>query len=145
MASRSPIRGYVAKVLNSRALVINKGSKEGVELGMVFQVLDKNAESIVDPVTGDSLGGIDRPKIEVKVTDLYEKVAVAETFKSERVNVGGTGIDFNAAGSMFSPPRYIDQVETLKSADHPWEDLPEEKSIVKIGDPIKEISENIQI
>lgn len=133
------IRGSVARILNSTQIVINRGSKEGVEIGMVFEVLDKNATEIMDPETGELLGSIDRPKVEVKIVTIEEKLSIAETYKTRRINRGGNGSSLTAFTGMFSPPDYVDELETLKAEDKAWEDLPEEKSFVKVGDPVRNV------
>lgn len=134
--SKEPIKGYVAKIINTTSLVINKGTEDGVRTGMIFQVLDKNTEEIIDPITKESLGGIERVKIEVKVTVVKEKISIAETYRTTRVNVGGSGVSMLDLASAFSPPKYVDRKETLKTDEETWEDLPEEKSKVKTGDPV---------
>src|SRR4051812_6821678 len=53
------ITGFVARVLNSRELVINRGSEHGVELDMHFEVLAPEGEDITDPETGEPLGSIE--------------------------------------------------------------------------------------
>jgi hypothetical protein len=131
------IKGSVAKILNSTQVVINRGSKGGVVKGMVFEVLDKNATQIKDPETGDLLGSIDRPKVEVRVSIVEEKLCIAGTFKTRRVNRGGTGSSLTSIAGMFSPPNYVDELETLKATEKEWEDLPEDKSYVKVGDPVR--------
>lgn len=129
------IRGSVAKVLNATQVVINRGSKDGVELGMIFEILDKNATEIIDPETKKPLGNIDRPKVQVRVSILEEKLCLAETFKTKRINRGGSGLA--SFGNMFAAPDYIDVKETFKAEEKAWEDLPEEKSYVKVGDPVR--------
>lgn len=133
------IRGSVAKILNSTQIVINRGSKDGVVVGMIFEVLDKNATEIVDPETKKVLGSIDRPKVQVRVCLLEEKLCIAETFKTRRINRGGNGGSLLAIAGMFNPPDYVDELETLKAEEKAWEDLPEEKSYVKVGDPVRSI------
>ena len=44
-----PIRGKVARILNSRDMVINVGSRSGVAVGMRFDVMDAKGEDIRDP------------------------------------------------------------------------------------------------
>ncbi|HRJ06545.1 MAG TPA: hypothetical protein PK096_03360 [Candidatus Saccharibacteria bacterium] len=132
------IRGSVAKILNTTQLVINRGSIHGVKIGMIFEVLDKNATDIIDPETKKKLGSIDRPKVRVKVTIVESKLAMAETFQIKTVNRGGTGLSL---ANVFSPPEYVDVKETFKSAEKAWEDLPEEKSYVKVGDPVRSVEE----
>ena len=141
MNEREPIRGRVAKILNSRDLVINRGERDGVSVGMRFAVLDPNAENITDPDTGEALGSIDRPKIQVEVFKVDERLALAHTFRQFQRNVGGTGT-FMGLQRALQPPRYVTRYETLKTDEATWEDLDESKSIVKTGDPVVEIVSN---
>ncbi len=60
MADRAePIRGKVAKVLNSREVALNIGEEQGVRIGMVFEILSPVGDVIEDPDTGDTLGSVD--------------------------------------------------------------------------------------
>lgn len=138
MSSKKLITGYVAKVLNSRQLVINKGEEHGVEVGMIFTVYDQKGENIKDPITGQNLGSVKRPKVSVKIIEVEPKLSVAETFKSEQINVGGSGMNLIGVARMFEPPNYIDQFETLKTNEKTWEDLDESQSYVKSGDFIEQ-------
>lgn len=130
-----PITGRVAKVLNSRELVINRGATHGVRVGMKFQVLDATAHAIEDPETGEALGSVERPKLEVKIATVDDRLAVATTFHERRVKVGG-GVNI---GGMFEPPRYETRPQTLKTDEHTWEDLDESESFVKTGDPVRQM------
>jgi hypothetical protein len=136
-----PIRGKVAQIINSQELVINRGSQAGVREGMRFAVLEAGLGAIRDPDTGEDLGSIQRTKVQVEVTQVRELLSVAGTYRSKRVNVGGVG-GFTAGevGRLFTPPRWVEQRETLKASDAKWEPLTEEQSIVKIGDPVVQIN-----
>lgn len=138
MKNKKPITGYVAKILNSRQLVINKGKVNGVKKGMIFKVLDTKGENIKDPESGKILGSIERPKVSLRIIQVKSKIAVAETFKSKEVNVGGEGVALTGFAKMFEPPKYIKQFETLKTNERTWEDLDESQSYVKSGDPVKQ-------
>lgn len=140
----SPIRGKVARILTSRDLVINVGSREGVTLGMLFDVMDPKGEDITDPDTHEVLGSVARPKIRVQVTTVQERLAVATTFKKKQVNVGGRGTwTAGAAGfaDLLAPPRWVTKYETLKTDEKTWEDLDEKQSFVKTGDPVVQVIE----
>ena len=133
------IRGKVARVLNSREVVLNVGSNSGVEVGMYFDILDSNGEDIEDPDTGDSLGFVDRPKVRVRITSVQEKLSVASTYRVIRVNVGGIGgfpTDTLSFSRLLMPPKWETRHETLKTQEKTWEDLEEEESYVKTGDPV---------
>lgn len=139
------IRSKVARVLNSREIVIAAGSDQGVRVGMYFDVLDLKGEDIRDPDTGEVLGSIDRPKVRVRITQVQERLSVASTFKKEKINVGGTGHGLESFGSIgllsraLMPPKYVTRYQTLKTDEKTWEDLDEEQSYVKTGDPVIQV------
>lgn len=142
------IRGKVAKILNSRELVINIGSKEGVLVGMYFEVLDQKCENIKDPDTGDILGSIERPKVRVKVIEVQEQLSIASTYRRKQLNqvsvIGESA--FPLSFSEFfkpKPKKLIMEYETLKTTEKTWEDLDESQSYVKVGDPVKQVLEDI--
>jgi len=137
--AKPAITGNVARILTTRELVINKGSADGVGKGMIFEVLDPKAENITDPVTGESLGSIDRPKIRVRVQDVAEHLAVARTYRYASTNIGGRGLGSNPFGNLFDAPSYVRKYETLKTDEQTWEDLSEAQSFVKTGDPVRQV------
>ena len=135
------IRGKVARILNSREIAINVGSDHGVFPGMYFDVMDRNHEDIKDPDTQEVLGSIQRPKIRVRTTVVQEKLSVASTYKTKQVNVGGAEIGFAGLSRALMPPKWITKYETLKTEEKTWEDLGEQKSFVKTGDPVVQVIE----
>lgn len=140
------IRSKVARVLNSREIVIAAGTNKGVTTGMYFDVMDPNGEDIKDPDTGEVLGSLERPKVRVKVTLVQERLSIASTYKKEKVNIGGPGHFISAASSLsqaLMPPKYVTKYETLKTDEQTWEDLDEEESYVKTGDPVLQVREKI--
>lgn len=140
------IRAKVARVLNSREIVITAGSKNGVIVGMYFDVMDPKGEDVTDPSTGEVLGSIERPKVRVRVTQVQERISVASTFKKQKVNIGGTGSIFGDLGMVsraLMPPKYVTKYETLKTDEKTWEDLEKEKSYVKTGDPVVQVIEEV--
>jgi len=141
MSSREPIRGKVARILNSRELALNIGAREGVKLGMLFDVLDVKGEDIRDPDSDEVLGSLRRPKVRVRVTRVEERLSVASTFRSKKVNVGGQGdVAFGNIHKLFESPNWVRRYETLKTTEKTWEDLNEEDSFVRTGDPVIEVS-----
>jgi hypothetical protein len=135
------IRGQVAKVLNARELVINRGEKDGVTVGMKFSVLDPKAENISDPETGEVLGSIDRPKVNVEIATTSDRLSIARTYKTKTINVGGRGVLAANLGSALTPPKWVTQRETLKTDETTWEDLDEAESYVRRGDPVTQVFE----
>lgn len=138
--AHAPIEGKVARVLNSRELVINRGSEHGVRRDMLFEVLDDTGSEITDPDTGELIGSVFRPKLRVKVFHVEPRLAVARTYRTRRKNVGGTGFSLGVLTDFYSaPPRWVDVPETFKSEEAAWENIDEEKSFVKTGDPVRQI------
>jgi hypothetical protein len=136
------IRGSVAEILNSREVVINRGTRDGVRLGMKFAILEPKAQNVIDPETDETLGSVDRPKVLVRVVRVQERLAVARTFRSHRRNVGGVGLGGSEVLKMFEPPNYVREYETFRSDQATWEELDEKESFVKIGDPVEELFES---
>jgi len=138
-STNEPIRGKVARILNSRELALNIGSKDGVQIGMEFDVLDPKGEQIRDPDTGEVLGSLDRPKVRVKIKSVQERLSVATTFRGQKVNVGGSRVNISSLAVALMPEKWVTKYETLKTDEATWEDLDEEQSIVKSGDPVVQV------
>jgi hypothetical protein len=136
-----PLRGKVARVLNSRELVLNIGAQHGVEIGMKFDVIDPKGEEIKDPDTGALLGSLTRPKVRVEVSQVTDNLSVARTFKARKINIGGENrlYEFDAVAKSLLPPRWITEYETLRTPEKTWEDIDERESLVKVGDPAVEV------
>ena len=127
------IRGRVARVLNSQEVAINRGTRDGVRLGMVFSVLSTKGADINDPETGELLGSVDVEKTRVKVTIVEERLSVASTFRTIRTNVGGRGLGL---ANIFEPPKWETRVETLELEESSKIELSESETIVRTGDPV---------
>jgi hypothetical protein len=144
-----PIRGKVARILNSKELALNLGSKDGVKLGMFFDILDPIGEDITDPDTGEVIGSLERPKVRVKIVRVQERLSLATTYRKKKINVGGSGLGSptrfagSALTGLFLPPEFQTWQETLKTREKTWEDLSEEDSYVKTGDPAVQVLEPV--
>ena len=138
------IRGKVAKILNTREVALNIGSEHGVEPGMFFDILSPAGLSIEDPDTGEYLGSVELPKAQVRIDRVYDKMSVASTYRTKRVNVGG-GIESEVQSltrKLFQPPKWETRYETLKtreSFEKDVEDLDERDSYVASGDPVVQV------
>ena len=137
------LQGRVAEILNEREVVINIGANNGVQPGMKFAILGEQPHVIVDPQTQEELGQVDRPKARVKVSQVHEKFAVARTYETYSVNVGGYGPDFSqilGVGKYLEPPKWVTKVKNLRvdESDLPGELTPEQ-SIVKVNDRVTQI------
>ena len=140
----SPLRGKVARILDSRNLVINIGSQQGVIIGMYFDVMDPKGEDIRDPNTNEILGSIERPKVRIRIINVQDKLSVASTYKKKKVNIGGKGVAINLGFAEYlMPPKWVTKYETLKTDEKTWEDLNEEESRVKSGDPVSQVTTEV--
>ena len=141
----SPIRCKVARVLNSRELILNVGSLQSVTTGMYFDVLSSDGEEVKDPDTGEVLGLVSRPKVRVKVTSVEERLSRASTYRKRLVNIGGIGMNLPTYHDSFvralMPPKYVPQYETIKSIDKAVHELSDEERAVAIGDPAVQVDE----
>ncbi|MBN8691325.1 MAG: hypothetical protein J0L72_11150 [Armatimonadetes bacterium] len=136
------IEGKVAKLINSRELVINRGRADGVTIGMIFKILEPGLETIKDPDSGEVLGAIEREKVQVKVDFVDERLCVAKTFRYSETNIGGRGLGSLQLSQMFDPPKIVRKYEQLSIVDTEKKALNEATSYVKVGDPaVQAISE----
>lgn len=142
------IRGYVAKLLNSRQIAINRGSNDGVTKDMLFDVVYAEAQNITDPESGKPLGDLDIKKKRVKVTATHPRLSVATTL-SKRVNRGGTGgllrhsslLRGVQLADLYGEPDWVTIHDTLDKDDGGYRPIKEEESVVKVGDPVVQVLE----
>lgn len=127
------IEAMVAQIMNARDLVLNKGSEDGVDVGMRFAILNRKGADIKDPETDEVLGSVELPKTFVKVVSTKPRLSIARTFREFRVP-GGSLWPMSALSGLTNPPRT--KVETLMTDEARLQDeLDEHESFVKIGDP----------
>jgi len=133
--SRS-IRGKVAEVVSDRELILNKGAVDGVIEGDYFKVLNPNTMNVVDPETGEQLGGFNVIKIVVVAIQVADRVTLARTFRRKTVNIGGTA-SFGMASVIrgMQEPKYVEQIERLRLDEAAPRPLAPGDSIVSVGDP----------
>lgn len=141
-----PIRGKVAQVLNVREIAINKGSSDGVDVGMYFDVMDPKEQNIKDPDTGEVLGSIERTRVRLKIIHVQDKLSVASTYKSERVNLGGDvyinpALGLGPIARSLMPTKWVTEYETLEKTNGTPEPFDEKDSKVKTGDPVVQVLE----
>lgn len=133
------ITGKVAEIISDREVILNRGSSHGVVKGMYFNILDPNTIGIKDPETGEELGGIKRVKITVLAVEVAEKITLAQTFRTNRVNVGGKGgfTAYTGLADMMAQPRYVEKVETLRLDPDGPKPMGASESAVAKGDPFE--------
>ncbi len=124
--------GKVAKILNSREIVINKGATDGVKAGMRFNIQERET-AIVDPDSNENLGKLMRSKISVEVMDVESRFSVARTFETYQA------LNPEAMSHLSISPRYITRVKKIRAES--GFDFREDSVSVSVGDPVVEITE----
>jgi hypothetical protein len=136
------LRGLVADILDERQVVLNIGSRSGVELGTRFAILDESDYEVKDPRTGETLGKLPpREKVRVEVVEFTETLSVARTYQTRQKNIGGTGASLSAITSILEPPRWIEEPVTFRIGEGAtfYKKIAAEESIVQIGDAVKQV------
>ncbi|MCJ0700247.1 hypothetical protein FRIG_03710 [Frigoribacterium faeni] len=123
----TPIRAKVAQLLTSTDLVINRGSEDGVDVGMKFAVLDPIGRDIKDPESGEVIGSVAIAKTVLKVVRVEPRLAVVRTFRTK------SGISFAAMAGLSG-----DRSETLRSDERRLQQMLDEKdSKVNVADVVE--------
>ena len=128
------IKAKVAKIVDVRTLVINKGLSSGVKIGDKFRILSNRGRDIVDPDNGEKLGELKIEKVRVEVISVEEQFSITKTYEYDEVNTGGIGSGITRVAGLMSPPKYERRYKTLRTEDSGYEELSEEESFVKVGD-----------
>jgi len=117
------IQCKVAQILSDQELVINAGTEDGVEEGMILDVM--GTFEIKDPDTSETLDHIPFIKVAVKATLVRPKVSIAKTFKTVRDN--------QLSLFLGSPGAYLERFEYVQKEGAEIQD-----STVYVGDLVKE-------
>ena len=124
-----PVKGKVAKILNSREIVINKGADDGVKTGMRFDIQEQEI-IITDPDSKENLGRLIHPKISVQIMDVEPRFSIARTFETFRVP--------NPEARHFpTATSYIPRSKKFRTEDS--SDFREDSVYVSVGDTVVEI------
>jgi len=130
------LTGKVASILNERELTINIGAADGVAVGMKFKVLSGTPLEVRDPETNALLGKVDREKVRVKASEVYDKFSICKTFVVHTTSGAFTPSFMDAINSSLLGQRR-EYIETLKADGHSLPPpLTEEESFVKKGDQV---------
>ncbi|NMN95102.1 hypothetical protein [Antrihabitans stalactiti] len=137
MLEQNQIRGKVADIEDRYVLVINKGEDDGVELGMIFSVMDPDGVPVVDPDTGDQLGKRPIERLRVKIIDVYPRFSRAATYRM----TAGLGMFTTTASLAEVMEGIVPGRERI--ANQPSESESPSKRVVtvNIGDPVRQIGE----
>jgi hypothetical protein len=133
----SAIRGKVAKVLNDREVVINRGKDHGVELGTRFKLLE--TVEIQDPDTRDGIGTITREKIRFMVVHLQPSMSIARTYETH--TFGSSSASQTAERLLQSIRPQASMQRTDVKRIRPAGDS-DEPVLVEIGDIVDEVTDD---
>ena len=141
------VEGKVAKILGSE-IVINRGRREGVRQGMLFEVFAPEGEEVWDPDTGETLGTVEDVKAQAEVTEVKDRLAVARLQNTASplggVNMGEMQENLQRIfGQMFGEDVRIQGFGTSPGSDPDLESMfggpLEDLSKVQVGDAVREI------
>jgi hypothetical protein len=141
------VEGKVAKILGNE-IVINRGRREGVRQGMLFEVFAPEGEEVWDPDTGETLGTVEDVKAQAEVTEVKERLAVARLQNSASpfgtVNMGEMQENLQRIfGQMFGDDVRIQGFGAGPGNDPDLESMLggalKDLSKVQVGDAVREI------
>ena len=141
------VEGKVAKILGGE-IVINRGRREGVRQGMLFEVFAPEGEEVWDPDTGETLGTVEDVKAQAEVTEVKDRLAVARLQNTASsfgaVNFGEMQENLQRIfGQMFGDDVRIQGFGAGQSNDPDLESMLggplEDLSKVQVGDAVREI------
>lgn len=72
------VRGRIIRVLDSTTVIINLGSKDGVQTNSIFNILGE-PEAITDPFSQETLGYVNVVKAKVRAVRVDDKFTIATT------------------------------------------------------------------
>ncbi|WP_428338787.1 hypothetical protein [Mycobacterium sp.] len=141
------ITGKVAEIVDQHTLIINRGEVDHVKSGMVFRVMGLGGD-VKDPDTGESLGPKPFEKTRVKVTDVYSKYCVAETYRIVTPPQGlgaflsTTHMTIDELNRLSPNPfeRFRPKREHIIGAKQPEDVTPTDPGVsVKVGDMVRQL------
>ncbi len=104
------IEGQVARIVTEDELIINVGSDDGVETGMIFAVEDERTQDVKDPVTGKTLGSINRPKARFVIDQVEDKLSLGTARRSGLSGVGTLGLGGKPVRPILAPDSWPEGV-----------------------------------
>lgn len=139
------IRGRIVRIVNASTVVINLGSRDGIESESIFSILGQ-PESILDPSTGEDLGNVTLVKGRLKSSQVSEKFTIASSKWVQESIVFASDL-LSLTGSFLEKHTRIDKQNDdlrVQAQDlQPWKATSEE--YVRVGDEVEvAIKENTE-
>lgn len=139
------INGKIIRILDTKTVIINLGTKDGITNASYFNILGE-PEDIIDPFTKDVLGRVNVVKAKLKTSHADEKFTIAST-KWIQHNLKFTNTLNVGFGNLFEEQEVDEgELKVENSEIEPWKAKSE--TPVKVGDvvtveiEIEESSEN---
>lgn len=136
--------GMVARILSDREVVLNRGAKDGIQVGDYVGIVDKEASQITDPNTGEDIGELKHFKTSLRVTQISESLAIASTYRVRRINRGGIGVGLKGLdmGNLLRQPEWVEVPETM-NVDPESTAANQDASAVAVGDEFLVVDKDI--
>ena len=96
----------VLQILSQTEVVLNAGRENGVQMGMVFQIIGEF--EVKDPVSDEAIETLRFTKATLKITHLGDKVSVAGSYLNVDDDIGKKIRD----GTFFTPPQPFETMTT---------------------------------
>ena len=133
----SAIQGKVAKVLNDREVVINRGTDHGVKLGMRFKLIE--TVQIQDPDTRDGIGTITREKIRFMVVHSQPSMSIARTYETHIFGSSSASQAAEMLAQSINPQTSMQKTDVKRIRPAGDSDEP---VLVKVGDVVNEVTDD---
>lgn len=127
-----PLKGKVVKILSNYSVAINLGRLMGVTEGMRF-IIYEEGEIIKDPDTHADIEKLELVKGTVKVTQVQERISVAESYETVKRTIR----PFGALLDNIPMEKEIEVTEKKKLIEDKITAIVPSK--VKVGDLVRQI------
>lgn len=126
----------IVKIISTKQIVVNAGSKDGIKEGQQLEIIDKiGDEPVVDPESGENLGYLNISKGKVIVSRVFPKMSIAEA-PSETYSV------FDQLTGTFKMPSTTIQSDLNVDPKEITGGLPSpSKDPIRVGDTVIKINE----
>lgn len=123
MTNNSTIK--IAKIINETSFVLNAGANLDINKGDVFKILGEPGQEVIDPDTHEVLGYMDTIKGTITITQVYEKMSIAQTKKE-------THLDSLNFGPLFTREELFVDNSQITGGLNEYSEEP-----IQIGDKVK--------
>ena len=131
--ARKTINGKIIRIIDTKTVIINLGTNDGITNESYFNILGE-PEEIIDPFSNSILGSVNVVKAKVKTSQAYDKFTIATTnWISHNIKLANP---FASGISQFFETVETDtgELKVDKTEVQPWKAKSEMP--VKIGDTV---------